>query len=245
MSARKRFAAAVLTAAVLLPASISLAGYVTDGAAIVTRDAEKRLESLLAELDQKTSAQVAVVTVKDLGGRSIEEAAVTEFQRMGVGQKSKDNGALLLVAPTEQKMRIEVGYGLEAVIPDAAAGRIRDEEIIPRFEKGQLSDGIEAGARALAQRIAQSQGVTLTGVASRAGRMNDSAAFLVVLVVIAILAMAGNRRRRGGFGGFGGGFSGGGWTGGGWSGGFGGGGGGGFGGFGGGRSGGGGASGGW
>jgi uncharacterized protein len=247
-------------------------GYVSDLAGVISPDAKTRLEALCAELEQKSSAQMAIVTVQSLEGESVENYAVDLFKQLGVGSKKDNRGVLLLVAPNERKYRIEVGYGLEPVINDARAGDA-GRAMVPYLRQRDYGKAAEVAAWQLAKYIADDAGVTLSGqpptvrVRNRGdGSANLGVFFLLGLIVffvlIGSLSSRGSGRRGGGSGGSGllwfllgmlasdsGRRSGGSWGGGGWGGGgFGGGGGGGdsgFGGFGGGSSGGGGASGDW
>jgi uncharacterized protein len=238
-------------------------GYVTDLAGVIGPDAKVRLESLASEVEQKTGAQMAVVTVASLDGESVENYAVDLFKQLGVGRKKDNRGVLLLVAPHERKYRIEVGYGLEPVINDARAGDV-GRAMVPYLRQGDYSKAAEMATWQLARYIADDAGVTLSGQPP-VGRIRNEGGgrgtlglwvllgLIVLFVVIGSLSSRGDGRRGGGSGGSGllwfllgmlanssGGRSGGSWGGGGF-----GGGGGGFGGFGGGSSGGGGASGGW
>jgi len=222
----------------------SASGYVVDQSGIIDSTAQGRIEGWILELKQKTSAEVAVVTVDSTGPLSIEEYAVNLFKRFGIGQKGKDNGVLLLVAYKDRHMRIEVGYGLEGAITDAYSGRIINTIMAPEFKQGNFSDGIEKGAAAIVSLIAKEYNVTLTGVPQTVdeSQPETTSRFFWVLIICIIIALSlfrggffpiflpGGGYSRGGFGG--GGFGGGGFSGG-------------FGGFGGGMSGGGGASGGW
>jgi uncharacterized protein len=235
--------------------------YVTDLARIIAPDAKARLEALCLELEQKTGAQMAIVTVSSLDGQDVDQYGNDLFKQLGVGNKKDNRGVLLLVAPADRKYRVEVSYGLEPVINDARAG---DAGRLMRsyFLQGNYSAGIEAAAWTLAKYIADDRGVTLSAtppvrtVRPSNDRSPDPLILIGILffVIIPILSVIGrflssNSSGRGGRGG--------GWwigpmiggmLGGGGGGGFGGssgGGGGGFGGFGGGSSGGGGASGGW
>ena len=244
--------------------SIHPTGYVTDLAGVIAQEAKTRLESLGSELEQKTGAQMAIVTVGSLDDQNVENYAVDLFKQLGVGRKKDNRGVLLLVAPHERKYRIEVGYGLEPVINDARAGDA-GRAIVPYLRQGDYSKATEVAAWQLAMYIADESGVTLSGQPPGAHIANDQGgggnlglwlflALIVFLVVIGSLSSRSNGRRGGGSTGSGllwfllgmlssgsGGRSGSSWGGGG---GFGGGGGG-FGGFGGGSSGGGGASGSW
>jgi uncharacterized protein len=103
------------------------------------------LENFLRTLERDTSAEVVVVTVASLDGLSIEDYAVRLFAEWGVGDQAKDNGVLLLVAPLERRVRIEVGYGLEGSLPDGLAGDIIRTAILPEFQQGNLRRGIGRG----------------------------------------------------------------------------------------------------
>jgi len=111
------------------------------------------LEVALAKYDARTGVQIAVVTVKSLGGYSIEEYAKRLSNSWGVGKKGVDNGVMFLVAPTERKIRIAVGDGLAAQLSDHAAKRIIENEIAPRFRKNRLNEGLSVGARSIMQAL--------------------------------------------------------------------------------------------
>ena len=222
-------------------------GYVSDFAKVIPPDQTQQIDSLLSELEQKTGAQVAVVTIPSLNGADIDSSAADLFKQWGIGQKKKDNGVLLVAATEDHKIRIEVGYGLEPIIPDGQAGSIIRQYMAPQFKRGDYGSGFLVGTVAVAQIIAQDAGVTLTGQAMNLPLSSDDSptgrlpfwGFIMIFIVIWVVMSLANRGRRGYWGG---GYWGGGGFGGGWSGG---GGGGGFGGFSGGGSGGGGASGCW
>ncbi len=233
-------------------------GYVTDLAGAIAPDTKTRLESLCTDLQEKTGAQMAIVTVHSFDGQSLENYSVDLYKQLGVGTKQDNRGVLLLVSPDERKYRIEVGYGLEPVINDARAGDT-GRSMVPFLRQGDYSSAIEAAAWQLAKYIADDRGVTLTGQPpARQIRRSDGRhsggipTWLIVgiFLLIWLLSRSGSSGRRGGGWWWMGPFLGGGWGGGGssWGGGGfggGGGGGGGWGGFGGGSSGGGGASGSW
>ena len=239
-------------------------GYVTDLAGVIEPATKIRLENLCTELEQKTGAQLAIVTVHSLEGETVEQYAVDLYKQLGVGSKQDNRGVLLLLSPDEHKYRIEVGYGLEPVINDARAGDA-GRAMVPLLRQNDYSNAVFTAAWQLANYIAADRGVALAGapparpVDTRRG--DDSGSFpllpvlFVIFIVIRILGAeirsASGRRDGGGgwwiwpiIGGLsGGGFGGSsrGWSGGGGFGGSSGG----FGGFGGGSSGGGGASGSW
>jgi uncharacterized protein len=241
---------------------------VNDFANVIDGASEREIDRMIRSLKQGTGDIIYVATVPTFQPYgTIDDYAVKMFENhgKGIGTRKNDNGLLIVVAVNDRKVRIEVGYELEAFITDGFAGQTIREVIAPAFRAGQYGPGLAAATQRIVARIAEGRGVTLTDVpqpaaADRKSRPSGGRfpVFLVVIILFLVLrAAAGrtNRRRRrywgggpwsgwnsgvgpfgGGSGGFGGGFGG--------FGGGGGGGGSGFGGFGG-RSGGGGASGGW
>ena len=219
-------------------------GYVSDFAGIIPAEYETRITAVCEQLDKQTTAEIAVVTMPDIGGQSEELYATELFQRWGIGKKGKDNGILLFLALAERRFRIETGYGLEGLLPDGRLGQIADERMIPFFRQGQYGQGFYSGTVAIAEIIAADAGVRLSvenppqapPPGNGGARSFRIPVFLILLIIFAVfggrlgllplLLLGGMPRGRGGFGG---GFKGGGF-------------GGGFGGFGGGMSGGGGIS---
>ena len=120
-------------------------GYINDFADILDENAEQGLDVLVHKIESDTTAEVAVATVRSLDGMSVEEYANRMFKQWGIGKKGLDNGILVLVAPNERKMRIEVGYGLEGILPDGLAGEIVNEQMTPRFKTGDYAAGIRGG----------------------------------------------------------------------------------------------------
>ena len=237
-------------------------GYVNDFAGVLTPETKQGLEELCTEVDRQAHAQIAVVTVKsmdpDKSGAtpSIEEFATALEDKWKVGAKGTDRGVLVMVSLDPRKYRIEVGYGLEGILPDGKVGDI-GREMQPYLHTNDYNQAIALGVHEIAQDIATDAGVTLAGLEGNGApvrerytsqpqaqmQVNPIAALVfgvIVLVVVAVLISTGhigllffllfNLMGGGGGGGFGGGDGEGG-------------GGGGFGGFGGGGSGGGGASG--
>jgi len=215
-------------------------GRVSDFAGVMEPDAIRQLEATLNGLKQATGAEVAVVTVPSVPDGDVKSFAIELFQAWGIGQTGKDNGVLLLASIQDRRVEIEVGYGIEGILPDAKTGRILDQFVIPAFKEGAYGAGLLGGGLAIAQLIAQDAGVTLPAASQishsarrpvRRGNPLIRLLFMLLMIPVFIrypwlifLFMG-----RGGYGGgFGGGFGGGG-----------------FGGFGGGMSGGGGAGRGW
>lgn len=166
---------------------IQPAGYVIDLAGILKPDTRKQLEALCTELEQKTGAQLAIVTVKSLDGNEIQPYANDLFQHLGIGKKKQDNGVMLLVAPNDRKYWTEVGYGLEPIINDARAGDA-GRLMVPYFRQGDYSSGVTAAAWQLAKYIADDKGVSLTGApplrqTPRTNSHDDSSSFWLLLIV--------------------------------------------------------------
>ncbi|MBI2048096.1 MAG: TPM domain-containing protein [Parcubacteria group bacterium] len=127
----------------------SPAGFVNDFANILSPQTKDILSAKLSEYEKATTIEIAVVTTPSLYGLSVEEYTITLAQNWGVGKKKKDNGVVILVAPKERKMRIEVGTGLEPDLTDTASGRIIRDTMIPHFKNGDFPAGIVAGINAV------------------------------------------------------------------------------------------------
>lgn len=204
-------------------------GYVSDFAGIIPDQDEARMTSVISELREKTTAEIAVVTMPDIGGQSEEIYANELFRAWGVGVKGKDNGILLFLTVQERRFRIETGYGLEGILPDGLLGQIADERIIPLLREGLYGEGLLSGTVAVAQIIAADAGIELSSVTdlpppstttSQGTKPFRIPFFLIILLIffifggrmglLPLLFLGGLPRGRGGFGGggFGGGFGG-------------------------------------
>ena len=217
---------------------------VVDNANVLNDYDREQLERKLVALDDSTSNQIAIITVKSLNDQPIEEVATATFRDWGIGNKKTNNGVLILVAVQDKQIRIEVGYGLEGAIPDITANDIIEHDIKPAFRQGNYYGGLNQAADDLSKAAAGEYKVR-----RERAQPQGKGSGLVFLIILAIVIFILSRRGGGGGGGFIGPFLLGTMLGGGGRG-FGGGGGdfgggGGFGGFGGGSSGGGGASGSW
>src|SRR6202041_2241725 len=122
-----------------------LTGRVVDQAGVMSADGRSAVEEKLKDLEDKSGIQLVVATIKSLQGSDIETYANELFRAWKLGQAQKNNGVLLLVAPNEHKVRIEVGYGLEGTLTDALSSVIISSAIIPRFKTGDFSGGIQRG----------------------------------------------------------------------------------------------------
>ncbi len=240
-------------------------GYVNDFAGVLSAQAKDKLTALCAELQEKTKAQIAIVTISSLEGQPIEQFSIDLATAWGVGPKQLDRGVLILFAPNDRRDRVEVGYGLEPILPDGKVGGF-EREIVPLLRQSDYSGAVLLITQRVAAVIADDQKVTLdnlSGVSTPQPQpesdnspapLGNIVEFLIIAVFIFFPLIGFLLRLLFGFGGSGRSRRGGGmWMGGPWYGGgsmggggsWGGGGGGGFGGFGGGSFGGGGASGSW
>lgn len=200
-----------------------LTEYVTDRAQMLSETERDQLSRQLWEYAQKTTNQIVVVTVPSLEGEDEAGFAEKLFQLNKPGEKGQNNGIIFLIAQQERKTRLEVGYGLEEVVPDGKAGNILRGEVSPRFKAGDFYGGITAGVNAVIKSISPDYQITNQAPQAPARRKDRSlpGAFLVALILIG-LSFLGNlgrgaqihRRRHGrgfsepwywGGGGFGGG----------------------------------------
>ncbi len=222
----------------------ALRSAVTDRAGILSQETRQQLEAALRQLQSAGGTQLAVLTLPDLGGLTIEQASIRVVDAWQLGDKQADNGVLLLVARDERKIRIEVGQGLEGVLTDAYSKRIIDEGMTPLFREGDMNGGVTLGVYQIARFTNPSVDLRpyLEGplrqverrLQERSSRqrtpMSPGRLLLFALLGIIILSsrmgllpwllvggMAGRGHHRGlgGFGGGGGGFGGGGFSGGG------------------------------
>ncbi|MCJ2080484.1 TPM domain-containing protein [Methylobacterium sp. J-090] len=184
------------------PSFPALTGRVVDAAGILKPEDRAGLESKLKAYEDRTSDQVVVATVPDLQGLTVEDYANRLFRHWALGRKKDDNGALLLVAPSDRKVRIEVGYGLEGALTDALSKVIITTAITPRFKAGDYAGGLNAGVDAV---LAILSGDAETWHRKAEIRRDEAdpgqvIVFIVIFLVILFLAYRMNRGRRGGGG---------------------------------------------
>jgi len=205
----------------------SLTGRVVDNAAILSASTISELDEMLAQHERTTSEQVVVVTLDSLQGHSIEDYGYQLGRSWGIGQKGKNNGAILIVAPHERKVRIEVGYGLEGQLTDAISRVIIETRMLPQFRSGDFNAGVLAGTASILRALGDDAAASIhpeaepQPVAQTSGGDGAIVPPLVVLIFFVIVLLVMFRRGRypyvmrhgGGYmgsGGFGGGSSGGG-----------------------------------
>jgi len=242
-----RIAAGLVLVALLAGAVIAepvfpkLTGRVVDEAGLLTQGERSAIEGELAALEAASTDQLVVVTLNSLQGYTIEDFGYRLGRAWGIGQKDKDNGVLLIVAPKDRKVRMEVGRGLEPVMTDAMSKLIIDNAILPAFRSGDFAGGIRAGVRDIkAVLLGDAEEVKARAKAPRRSSQPDALQIILFLFWLGIVLfviwavvrsslhaqnMPGGRRRSGAAavpgssGGWSGGWSGGGGDGGGWSGG--------------------------
>ena len=195
------------------PAFPALTGRVVDAANILSAQTEQTLTGELAAFEAATKRQVVVVTVPDLQGYAIDDYGTRLGRAWGIGQRGKNTGALLIVAPKERSVRIEVGYGLEGELTDAQASQIIQQSILPRFRQNDFNGGVSAGTAAVLTALGWSGGSLKT-----AAQPAEDAAWVgnlipLIMFGLFVFIMVSNRRRArragpwGGLGGLGGGWS--------------------------------------
>ncbi|MGO9622249.1 MAG: TPM domain-containing protein [Desulfobaccales bacterium] len=136
--------------------------YVVDLAGVLDANSQARLNTMLRDLEARTTAQVVVLTLNSLEGEPIEDFSHQTAVKWGIGQKGKDNGVLLTVAVKDHKYRIEVGYGLEGDLPDSLVGSIGRQYLVPSFRQGNFAGGITAAVTAITNIIAGGKGAGKT-----------------------------------------------------------------------------------
>lgn len=200
--------------------------YIYDEDNIIDDDVEKELNKMLVELEEKTEAEFAVVSVESLLDRSIEDYANNLFNTLGIGKKGKDNGVLLLFSRSGEKVRLEIGRGLEGCLNDAKCGRILDDYFVPYRENDEYTKATEMTVKAVLNVIAEEYEINIQGLEKDLPVEDDSddglplwVWIIIILVAIAIVVIGaicddGSSSGGGFFGGSSGGFSGGGFGGG-------------------------------
>lgn len=172
----------LLTSAVSAQSLPKPTGRINDFANVIDPPTEAALDQRLDQLEQQTSSEIAVATVVSLDGMSVEEYASRLFKEWGVGQAKQDNGVLVLVAPNEREMRVEVGYGLEGVLPDGLAGQVIREHFTPHFRDGDYSGGIRDGVSRVADIVQAHRVLTAEELAAfnASGSEGDAPAWIVI-----------------------------------------------------------------
>jgi len=193
----------------------ALSGRVVDAANLLSPAQKQQLEALSADVGKVAQRQLVVATIPDLQGYPIEDYGYKLGRAWGIGQKDANNGIILIVAPNERKVRIEVGYGLEPIMTDALSQTIIDDQILPKFRAGDMAGGIMAGAQAIAEQMkappeAAEARVKAAAAEPQAARSSGSssdgfiAIFWIVIILFFVLPIvfrgARGRKYRGGRG---------------------------------------------
>ncbi len=191
-----------------------LTGRVVDNAQMLSPATEQKLDAELAQLEAQTGHQVVVATVPDLQGYDIEEFGVQLGRAWAIGRKGVNDGAILLVAPNERKVRVEIGYGLEGVLTDALSSLILQRKVLPQFRAGHMEQGVIDGAEALVQQLSLPDDQAKAQVAQAArqpvaqARQSGGGGWPVIFVIFIVFwllsgvlrAFGGRGRGRGGGG---------------------------------------------
>jgi uncharacterized protein len=205
-------AAAILSLLIGTPAAAQdfpkLTGRIVDGANLLSPADEAALTAKLEALETASSRQLVVATVPSLGGYEIEDYGYRLGRAWGIGQSEADNGTILLVAPNERRVRIEVGYGLEPILTDALSADIVQNTILPRFRANDYAGGITAGTDAIIQQLqappeeAERRAIEAAAKERPRARQNGGAGAIHGLLVMGlifmffILPLLGRKRRR-------------------------------------------------
>ena len=201
--------------------------YIYDDGNIIDDDVESQINDMLVDLEEKTEVEFAVITVEDLQGLEIEEYANNLFNTLGIGKKGEDNGLLLLISQSDERVRLEIGRGLEGCLNDAKCGRILDDYFVPYRDNDEYTKGTELTVEATLNVLADEYDVQIQGLdeniqLEEENEEDYTIIFIIVVIIIfaVCLIMEKNDYHGGGGifvggggssgGSFGGGFSGGG-----------------------------------
>jgi uncharacterized protein len=180
MPASSRAAAIVILLTALPPLAYAqdlpkYTGYVNDFSNLLNAETRTELEELLRATEAETTAEIAVAIVPSLDGMTVEEYANRLFREWGIGKEDVDNGVLVLVAPTQREMRLEVGYGLEPVLPDGLAGEIIRTNFLPHFREDRYAAGITEGVTRVVDVVRKKHVVTAEELAALEESASDEA----------------------------------------------------------------------
>jgi uncharacterized protein len=175
-----------------------LRGRVNDYAGVLGQDQSRSLESRLAQFEQETGHQVAVLTIPTLDGEDIEGFSIRVAENWKIGKKGFDNGVILVVAVKDRRLRLEVGYGLEGVLPDAIAKTIISDYIVPSFRAQDYAGGIIAGIEAVLK-VIKNEPLPESARkknSNQGSELNSIVMFAITLAVFALMAFASTANRR-------------------------------------------------
>lgn len=180
---------ATASPALAAPNFPALTGRVVDQAELLSPTEEAALSAKLEALEQKNTDQLVVVTLKSLEGYDIADYGVQLGRHWQIGQKGANNGVLLIVAPAERKVRIEVGYGLEGVLTDALSSQIIQGDILPRFRSNDYPGGINAGTDAIINQLTldPAEAEARAAAAASAGGAEDKIETVIVVIILLLV----------------------------------------------------------
>ncbi|MFH1387379.1 MAG: TPM domain-containing protein [bacterium] len=167
----------------------SYIGFVNDFAGMLDSASIEKLNNLGQTLEKKTSAEMAIVTVKTVAPLDPKTYAVKLFEQWKIGKKGKDNGLLILLSQDERRVEIEVGYGLEGVINDAKAGEILDKYVVPFFKEGKFGEGIYNGAEVMANKIAENAKQELGDDYQGPKKSKEKGLSISTIIILAIVTL--------------------------------------------------------
>lgn len=176
--------------------------YVYDEDDIIEDDIEDKINTLLVQLEEKTSAEIAVITVESLLGKEIEDYSYELANTLGIGKADEDNGVLLLISKSDTKVRLEIGKGLEGCLNDSKCGRILDNYFVPYREKDEYSEGTYKTIEAVVSVVAQEYEITIDDIDSsiatdleeqeKTSRQRTFTIIVIIIIVIIILVFCDN-----------------------------------------------------
>jgi uncharacterized protein len=164
-------------------------GFVIDEANVINSEIKNNINSISTNIEEKTSAEIAVVTVNSLEGETIENFALKVFEKYKIGKSDKDNGVLILLSKEDRQLRIEVGYGLEGVLNDRKAGEIIRNTMIPYFKSGDFSEGTFQGFLEVADIVAKNYNLKLedfTNIKRKEQKKSSNDFGEAILIIIGI-----------------------------------------------------------
>ena len=183
----------VASAAAAAPTFPPLTGRVVDNAQLLSPEAEANLSGELAALEQKTGRQLVVTTLPTLQGYEIEDYGYQLLRAWGIGRKAENDGVILIVAPNEKSVRVEVGYGLEPVLTDALSSLIIQRALLPAFREGRFEAGIVAGTGELVKQLSlpdtEARALVAQAAASPKRSTTPGSSLPLILAVIVVFLM--------------------------------------------------------
>jgi len=167
--------------------------YIYDQDNIIDDVVERKLNSMLVELEQKTETEIVVMSIKSLLGKSIEDYSNSLFNTLGIGKKGKDNGVLLLFSRSDSRVRLEIGRGLEGCLNDSKCGRILDNYFVPYREKDEYTKATELTVQAVISVVAEEYNIDISGLDKNVVTEDakSSGAIIGIFVLIAFLIVGG------------------------------------------------------